>query len=284
MPGQSKAAQTPTEISPSCTLMPTSTDVAARRTHKKRRHAKGREAGRLTLLVGVLEGEGGGGAVLPGLGAEVVVEAGAGGHGLGVEVSGEGAILHNAAEGRHVRTAQRSTHYRTGHRRTARESRPQTPPDAKLRPRLRAGLLRNRGRVLRLHARAVPPPPRALDPVCPPELVLPAPVCGSTAAIFHPAWLRAARASQPMQCRPCARPQRAPPAPQPSLHQKPCLATPGSAPSSTPRARGRRSAPRLVPRSARGPNCAAQPMCAFPARAASAAAAISYQLGEEHLV
>ena len=45
------------------------------------------------LLVGVLEGEGGGGAVLPRLGAEVVVEAGAGGHGLGVEVGREGAIL-----------------------------------------------------------------------------------------------------------------------------------------------------------------------------------------------
>ena len=45
--------------------------------------------------MGILEGEGGGGAVLPGLGAEVVVEAGAGGHGLGVEVSGEGAILPN---------------------------------------------------------------------------------------------------------------------------------------------------------------------------------------------
>ena len=44
------------------------------------------------LLVGVLEGEGGGGAILPRLGAEVVVEAGAGGHGLGVEVRGEGAI------------------------------------------------------------------------------------------------------------------------------------------------------------------------------------------------
>ena len=46
------------------------------------------------LLVGVLEGEGSGGAILPRLGAEVVVEAGAGGHGLGVEVGGEGAILH----------------------------------------------------------------------------------------------------------------------------------------------------------------------------------------------
>ena len=43
--------------------------------------------------MGVLEGEGGGGAVLPGLGAEVVVEARAGGHGLGVEVGGERAIL-----------------------------------------------------------------------------------------------------------------------------------------------------------------------------------------------
>jgi hypothetical protein len=48
------------------------------------------------LLVGVLEGEGGGGAILPRLGAEVVVEAGAGGHGLGVEVGGERAVLHQA--------------------------------------------------------------------------------------------------------------------------------------------------------------------------------------------
>ncbi len=45
------------------------------------------------LLVGVLQGEGSGGAILPRLGAEVVVEAGAGGHGLGVEVGREGAIL-----------------------------------------------------------------------------------------------------------------------------------------------------------------------------------------------
>jgi hypothetical protein len=45
------------------------------------------------LLVGVLEGEGGGGAILPRLGAKVVVEAGASGHGLGVEVGGEGAVL-----------------------------------------------------------------------------------------------------------------------------------------------------------------------------------------------
>jgi len=48
---------------------------------------------KLTLLVGILEGEGGRGAILPRLGAEVVVEARAGGHGLGVEVGGEGAIL-----------------------------------------------------------------------------------------------------------------------------------------------------------------------------------------------
>ena len=46
------------------------------------------------LLVGVLEGEGSGGAILPRLGAKVVVEAGASGHGLGVEVGGEGAVLH----------------------------------------------------------------------------------------------------------------------------------------------------------------------------------------------
>ncbi len=43
--------------------------------------------------MGILEGEGGGGAILPRLGAKVVIEAGAGGHGLGVEVGGEGAIL-----------------------------------------------------------------------------------------------------------------------------------------------------------------------------------------------
>ena len=48
---------------------------------------------KLTLLVGILQGEGGGGAILPRLGAKVVVEAGAGGHGLGVEVSGERAVL-----------------------------------------------------------------------------------------------------------------------------------------------------------------------------------------------
>ena len=53
---------------------------------------------RLTLLVGVLQGEGGGGAILPGLGAEVVVEAGAGSHGLGVEISGERAVLCQGAK------------------------------------------------------------------------------------------------------------------------------------------------------------------------------------------
>jgi len=47
----------------------------------------------LTLLVRVLEGEGGRGAILPRLGAEVVVEARAGGHRLGVEVGGERAVL-----------------------------------------------------------------------------------------------------------------------------------------------------------------------------------------------
>ena len=51
------------------------------------------------LLVGVLEGEGGGGAILPRLGAEVVVEAGAGGHGLGVEVGGERAVLEGRGRG-----------------------------------------------------------------------------------------------------------------------------------------------------------------------------------------
>ena len=42
----------------------------------------------------ILQGEGGRGAVLPRLGAKVIVEAGAGGHGLGVEIGGEGAVLH----------------------------------------------------------------------------------------------------------------------------------------------------------------------------------------------
>jgi hypothetical protein len=60
-----------------------------------RRSKEGRE---LTLLVGILEGEGGGGAVLPRLGAKVVVEAGAGGHGLGVEVGGERAVLRTACQ------------------------------------------------------------------------------------------------------------------------------------------------------------------------------------------
>ncbi|EKX41569.1 hypothetical protein GUITHDRAFT_153778, partial [Guillardia theta CCMP2712] len=45
------------------------------------------------LLVGILEGEGGSGAILPGLGAEVVIEARSGSHGLSVEVGGERAIL-----------------------------------------------------------------------------------------------------------------------------------------------------------------------------------------------
>ena len=49
--------------------------------------------GELTLLVRVLEGPRGRRAVLPRLRAQVVVEAGAGGHGLGVEVGREGAIL-----------------------------------------------------------------------------------------------------------------------------------------------------------------------------------------------
>jgi len=47
----------------------------------------------LTLLVRVVEGEGGRRAILPRLRAEVVVEARAGGHRLGVEVGREGAIL-----------------------------------------------------------------------------------------------------------------------------------------------------------------------------------------------
>ena len=45
------------------------------------------------LLVGILEGEGGSGAILPGLRAEVVIEARSGSHGLSVEVGGERAIL-----------------------------------------------------------------------------------------------------------------------------------------------------------------------------------------------
>jgi hypothetical protein len=43
--------------------------------------------------VRVLEGPCGRRAVLPRLRAQVVVEAGAGGHGLGVEVGREGAVL-----------------------------------------------------------------------------------------------------------------------------------------------------------------------------------------------
>ena len=68
---------------------------------KQRQAARGKRAERkvLHLLVGVLEGEGGGGAVLPRLGAEVVVEAGAGGHGLGVEVGGERAVLEGRGRG-----------------------------------------------------------------------------------------------------------------------------------------------------------------------------------------
>ena len=61
-------------------------------------HGRSRECRALTLLVGILEGEGGGGAVLPRLGAKVVVEAGAGGHGLGVEVGGERAVLRTASQ------------------------------------------------------------------------------------------------------------------------------------------------------------------------------------------
>ena len=43
--------------------------------------------------MGILEGEGGSGAILPGLGAQVVVEARSSSHGLGVEVGRERAIL-----------------------------------------------------------------------------------------------------------------------------------------------------------------------------------------------
>jgi hypothetical protein len=47
----------------------------------------------LTLLVRVLEGPGGGGAILPRLRAEVVIETRTSGHRLGVEIGGEGAVL-----------------------------------------------------------------------------------------------------------------------------------------------------------------------------------------------
>ena len=58
---------------------------------------RGSGEGGLTLLVRVLEGEGRRGAILPRLGAEVVVEARASRHRLGVEVSREGAVLQQRA-------------------------------------------------------------------------------------------------------------------------------------------------------------------------------------------
>jgi len=71
------------------------------------------------LLVGILQGEGGRGAVLPRLGAEVVVEAGAGSHGLGVEVGREGAILRYAfavSSRFHLHTSEKSAPAQTVHR------------------------------------------------------------------------------------------------------------------------------------------------------------------------
>ena len=67
----------------------------------------------------VLEGEGGGGTVLPRLRAQVVVEAGAGRHGLRVEVRREGAVLRNTVD-RHV-TDTSALHGRTA-------PRPSQPP------------------------------------------------------------------------------------------------------------------------------------------------------------
>ena len=63
--------------------------------HRKNQREESRLVARAVegLLVGILQGEGGGGTILPRLGAEVVVEAGAGGHGLRVEVRRERAIL-----------------------------------------------------------------------------------------------------------------------------------------------------------------------------------------------
>ena len=55
--------------------------------------------------MGVLEGEGGGGTVLPRLRAQVVVEARAGRHGLCVEVRREGAVLRNTVD-RNVSTTR----------------------------------------------------------------------------------------------------------------------------------------------------------------------------------
>jgi len=100
----------------------------------------GGAAGRLTLLVGILEGEGGGGAVLPRLGAEVVVEAGAGGHGLGVEVGGERAVLCTTSQPTHRRPVSASTVTAPAPQRTAHSTAPRAPPPARNRqPVPRAG-------------------------------------------------------------------------------------------------------------------------------------------------
>ena len=100
----------------------------------------GGAAGRLTLLVGILEGEGGGGAVLPRLGAEVVVEAGAGGHGLGVEVGGERAVLCTTSQPTHRRPVSASTVTAPAPQRTAHYTAPRAPPPARNRqPVPRAG-------------------------------------------------------------------------------------------------------------------------------------------------
>jgi len=54
--------------------------------------------------VGILEGEGGRRAILPRLRAQVVVEARAGGHRLGVEVGGEGAVLQTERQRQNMST------------------------------------------------------------------------------------------------------------------------------------------------------------------------------------
>ncbi len=53
----------------------------------------------------VLEGPGGRGAILPGLRAQVVVETRTGGHRLGVEVSGERAVLYEKRQFQLMKTS-----------------------------------------------------------------------------------------------------------------------------------------------------------------------------------
>jgi hypothetical protein len=57
--------------------------------------------------VRVLEGPGGRGAILPGLRAQVVVETRTGGHRLGVEVSGERAVLYEKRQLQLMKTSVR---------------------------------------------------------------------------------------------------------------------------------------------------------------------------------